>query len=78
MVRPDARSLLLVAFQKEDGAGAWLRCRELQPIPRDILLPGFVLPNRIDLSANPTTELCEADDDLLVEASIGAESQTQP
>jgi hypothetical protein len=78
MVRPDTRSLSLVAFQKEDGAGAWLRCRETQPIPRDILLPGFVLPNRIDQSANPTTELCDADDDLLVEASIGAESQTQP
>ncbi len=76
MVRPDARSLSLVAFQKEDGAVRWQRCRETQPIPRDILLSGFVLPNRIDL-ANPTTELCDADDDLLVEASIGAESQTQ-
>jgi hypothetical protein len=77
MVRPDVRSLSLVAFQKEDGAVRWQRCRETQPILRDILLSGFVLPNRIDL-ANPTTELCDVDDDLLVEASIGAESQTQP
>jgi hypothetical protein len=33
MVRPDTRSLLLVAFHKEDGVGGWSRCREIQPNP---------------------------------------------
>jgi hypothetical protein len=75
MVRPDTVSLSLVAFAKEDGGGRWLQCQESQPIPRNIMLPGFTLPNRLELPAMPSAELGNADDALLVEASIGAESQ---
>jgi hypothetical protein len=41
------------------------------------MLPGFVLPNRINLATGPTNELCDTNDDLLVEASMVAESQSQ-
>jgi hypothetical protein len=77
IARPDTRTMSLVAFHKEDGVGGWERCRETQPIPRNIMLPGFVLPNRIDLAAGATNELCDTNDDLLVEASMVAESQSQ-
>jgi hypothetical protein len=77
MVRPDTRSLSLIAFHKEDGVDGWSRCREIQPIPRNILLPGFVMPNRIDLANATTSELSDTNDDMLVEASIIAESQSQ-
>jgi hypothetical protein len=75
MVRPDTASLSLVAFGKEDGGGRWMQCQETQPIPCNIMLPGFSLPNRLELPVIPSAELGDADDALLVEASIGAESQ---
>jgi hypothetical protein len=49
MVRPDAASLSLVAFMKEDGERTWTRCPEQHPIPRNIMLPGYSMPNRIEL-----------------------------
>jgi hypothetical protein len=41
------------------------------------MLPDFVLPNFIDLPAVSLMEQSDGDDDLLVAASIGAESQSQ-
>jgi hypothetical protein len=78
-VRPDTPTLSLVAFMKNEGAAGWSRCRETLVIPRGIMLPNFIFPNRVDL---PTVEgagmgVGDDDDALLVEASIGAESQSQ-
>jgi hypothetical protein len=77
MARPDTASLSLVAFMKEEGANAWTRCQERVPIPRGIMLPGAVLPNRVELPPVTAPGFGDNDDDeLLVEASIGAESQS--
>jgi hypothetical protein len=78
MVRPDTPSLSFVAFMKNEGGSGWTRCRETVAIPKGIMLPNFVYPNRVDLPAVGGDEMGEGDDDaLLVEASIGAESQSQ-
>jgi hypothetical protein len=48
------------------------------PIPKGIMLPSYVFPNRVDLPTVADDEMGVGDDDaLLVEASIGAESQSQ-
>jgi hypothetical protein len=73
-VRPDIPNLTLIAFIKQEGGGGWSRCRESVPIPRGILLPGFEIPNRVDLPMAPDAGIGDEDDALLVEASIGAES----
>jgi hypothetical protein len=75
MVCTDTASLSLIAFAKEDGGSRWTRCRESQQIPRGIMLPDFVFPYWIDLPVVTTAEHGNAGDALLVEASIGAESQ---
>ncbi len=76
-VRPDISTLSLVAFMKNKTGAGWSKCRESIPIPCRIMLPDFEIPNRVDL---PDVGLGPAmgDDDgaLLVEASIGAESQS--
>ncbi len=79
MVRPDTPSLSLVAFMKNEGGRGWSRCRESVTIPRGIMLPNFVFPNRVDLPEIVAGGMGIGDDDdaLLVEASIGAESQAQ-
>jgi hypothetical protein len=76
-VRPDTPTLSLVAFMKNEGGAGWLRCRETLAIPRGIMLPNFVIPNRVDLPAVVGASMDTVDDDdaLLLEASIGAESQ---
>jgi hypothetical protein len=38
-----------VAFMKKEDGSGWARCRESLPIPRGIMLPDFVFPNRVDL-----------------------------
>ncbi len=48
---------------------------ETVPIPRDIMLPGFSIPNRIEVPMVASPSMGDDDDALLVEASIGAESQ---
>jgi hypothetical protein len=76
-VRPDTPSMSLVAFMKNEGGAGWTRCRESVAIPRGILLPNFNFPNHVDLPVVAPGELGADDDDaLLVEASIGAESQS--
>jgi hypothetical protein len=75
MVRPDIASLGLVAFIKEEGDRAWTRCPGSHPIPRGILLPDFTMPNHVDLPSGSLMDDADGDDDLLVAASIGAESQ---
>jgi hypothetical protein len=75
MVRPDTASLGLITFVKEEGDRSWTRCPGYHPIPRGIMLPDFTLPNYIDLPAVSLMEQSDGDDELLVAASIGAESQ---
>jgi hypothetical protein len=75
MVRPDTASLGLVAFLKEEGDRTWKRCPGHHPIPRGIMLPDFVMPNHIELSPGSLMDHSDGDDELLVAASIGAESQ---
>jgi hypothetical protein len=77
MVRPDTASLSLVTLIKEEGGGAWLRCAGSHPIPRDIMLPSYKLPNRVDVPAAEVPELGDNEDAMLVAASIGTESQSQ-
>jgi hypothetical protein len=79
MVRPDTSTLSLVAFMKNEGGSGWSRCRESLAIPRGIMLPTFEIPNRVELPTVDSDHMGAVDDDdaLLVEASIGAESQTQ-
>jgi hypothetical protein len=72
MVRPDTAAMSLVAFVKEDGDARWTRCPGSWPIPRGIMLPDFVIPNRIDL---PLVGDAELGDEEAMAASIGAESQ---
>jgi hypothetical protein len=74
MVRPDIASMSLVAFLKEEGDPRWTRCPGSWPIPRGIMLPDYVVPNRIDLPMVDDSELGD-EDAMLVAASIGAESQ---
>jgi hypothetical protein len=76
MVRPDTASLSLITLVKEEGGSAWLRCPGGHPIPRDIMLPSYKLPNRVDVPAAEVPELGDNDDAMLVAASIGAESQS--
>jgi hypothetical protein len=54
------------------GAGKLFR------IPRGILLPGASIPNRVDLPVVIDSDRADNDDALLVEASMSAESQSQP
>jgi hypothetical protein len=75
MVRPDTASLALVALVKEEGGSAWRRCPGGHPIPRDIMLPSYKLPNRVDVPIADVPELGDDEDAMLVAASIGAESQ---
>jgi hypothetical protein len=79
MVRPDTPTLTLVAFMKNEGGSGWSRCRESLAIPRGIMLPTFEIPNRVELPMvdNGCMGAVDDDDALLVEASIGAESQSQ-
>ncbi len=76
MVRPDAASLSLVAFMKEDGERTWTRCPDQHPIPRGIMLPDYNMPNRIELPGGADMDLADNEDAMLVAASIGAESQS--
>jgi hypothetical protein len=76
--RPDTSTLSMVAFMKNESGGGWSRCRETVPIPRGILLPGAVIPTRVDLPVVVNTDRDDDDDALLVEASMSAESQSQP
>ncbi len=63
---------------KNEGGSGWTRCRETVPIPKGIMLPSYVFPNRVDLPTVADDKMGIGDDDaLLVEASIGAESQSQ-
>jgi hypothetical protein len=64
---------------KNEGGRGWSRCRESVAIPRGIMLPNFVFPNCVDLPEMVAGGMGVGDDDdaLLVEASIGAESQSQ-
>jgi hypothetical protein len=78
MARPDTASLSLIAFMKDGGASGWTRCQEKVPIPRGIMLPGAIIPNRVELPQVAPHGLGDDDDELLVEASIGAESQSVP
>ncbi len=39
------------------------------------MLPGFVFPNRVDLPGIADLGIGDDDEDLLIAASIGAESQ---
>jgi hypothetical protein len=78
MARPDTASLSLIAFMKEEGASAWTRCQEKVPIPRGIMLPGATLPNWVELPPVASHGFGDGDDELLIEASIGAESQSVP
>jgi hypothetical protein len=73
--RPDTPTMSMVAFMKNEGGRGWLRCRETVPIPRGIMLPGTVIPNRVDLPVVAGAGRDDDDDALLVEASISAESQ---
>ncbi len=75
MVRTDTATLSLIAFTKEDGDRVWTRCPDHHPIPRGIMLPDFSMPNRIGLPTGAATSEMDHDDDILVAASIGAESQ---
>jgi hypothetical protein len=75
MVRPDTASLTLITLVKEEGGGAWRRCPGGHPIPRDIMLPSYKLPNRVDVPIADVPELGDDEDAMLVAASIGAESQ---
>ncbi len=72
--RPDTSSLSFIAFMKEEGGNGWSRCRESVPIPRGIMLPGYVFPNHADLPM-VADDMGDDDEALLVAASIGAESQ---
>jgi hypothetical protein len=75
-VRPDISTLSLVAFMKNETGAGWSKCRESIPIPRRIMLPDFEIPNRVDLpDVGLGPAMGDDDDALLVEASIGAESQ---
>jgi hypothetical protein len=76
--RPDTSTLSMVAFMKNESGGGWSRCRETVPIPRGIMLPGSSIPNRVDLPVVIDTDRVDDDDALLVEASMSAESQSQP
>jgi hypothetical protein len=73
--RPDTSTMSMVAFMKNEGDRGWSRCRETVPIPRGILLPGSVIPNRVELQVVADASRVDDDDALLVEASISAESQ---
>jgi hypothetical protein len=73
--RPDTSTMSMVAFMKNEGNRGWSRCRETVPIPRGILLPGTVIPNRVDLPVVAGAGRDDDDNALLVEASISAESQ---
>jgi hypothetical protein len=64
-----------VAFMKNEDGSGWSRCRETLPIPRGIMLPDFVFPNRVPLPGGTESGIGDDDEDLLVAASIGAESQ---
>jgi hypothetical protein len=76
-VRPDTSTLSLVAFMKNETGAGWSKCRESIPIPRRIMLPDFEMPNRVDLpEVGPGPAMGDDDDALLIEASIGAESQS--
>ncbi len=72
--RPDTSSLSFIAFMKEEGGNGWSRCRESVPIPRGIMLPGYGIPNRVDLPM-VADGMGDEDEALLVAASISAESQ---
>jgi hypothetical protein len=73
--RPDTSTMSFVAFMKKEVGNGWERCRESVPIPRGIMLPDFVFPNRVDLPGGMETGIGDDDEALLVAASIGAESQ---
>jgi hypothetical protein len=75
--RPDTSTLSMVAFMKNEEDRGWSRCRETVPIPRGILLPGAVIPNRVDLPVVADNNRADDEEALLVEASISAESQSQ-
>jgi hypothetical protein len=75
MVRTDVATLGLVAFVKGDGDKSWTRCAGHHNIPRGIMLPDFTMPNYIDPPSESQLDQNDCDDDLLVAASIGAESQ---
>jgi hypothetical protein len=73
--RPDTPTMSFVAFMKNEDGSGWSRCRETLPIPRGIMLPDFVFPNRVPLPGGTESGIGDDDEDLLVAASIGAESQ---
>jgi hypothetical protein len=73
--RPDTSTMSFVAFMKKEDGSGWARCRESLPIPRGIMLPDFVFPNRVDLPGGTESGIGDDDEALLIAASIGAESQ---
>jgi hypothetical protein len=75
MVRPDVATLSLVAFIKGDGDRSRACCPGHHIIPRGIMLPDFIMPNHIELPSESPLDQNDGDDDLLIAASIGAESQ---
>jgi len=48
-VRPDARTLELIAFRKKDGERGWTRCAERLALPPGALLPGYTPRQEIAL-----------------------------
>jgi hypothetical protein len=73
--RPDTSTMSFVVFMKKEDGNGWARCRESVPIPRGIMLPDFVFPNRVDLPGGMEFGIGDDDEALLIAASIGAESQ---
>jgi hypothetical protein len=74
MVRVDTAAMSLVAHTKDEGDVTWTRCPGDWPLPRGIMLPGFPLVTRVDLSPVGDT-VAGGDEAMLVAATIGAESQ---
>jgi hypothetical protein len=73
--QPDTSTMSFVAFMKGGDSSGWSRCQESLPIPRGIMLPDFVIPNRVDLPGVTESGIGDDDEALLIEASINAESQ---
>jgi hypothetical protein len=74
--RRDTSSMSLFAFMKEGGGSGWSRWGEPIPIPKGIMLPGFVIPNRVELPVVTEPEISNDDEALLLEASIGVPNRS--
>jgi hypothetical protein len=49
MVKVDTQKLALYALRKADGEGKWTTCWERHPLPIQIMLPEYRLPESITL-----------------------------